>query len=173
MRIEDLINYDKLSKQKIKCSYYSDLDEQVIEKATELGMPLIGGTALEILANHYGTSGVRKRSNNDLDFLSDDKAKIAKLRKYLVNNIDPDKVQVDVHTQVPKGWKKYAMNVDGVLVMSPAYLIWSKLTRWSEKDQIDIKWLLTIKQLSDDEINNTLDDLGVTQEEFERLESLL
>lgn len=95
------------------------------------------------------------------------------MRKYLVNNIDPDKVQVDVYTQVPKGWKKYAMNVDGVLVMSPAYLIWSKLTRWSEKDQTDIKWLLTIKQLSDDEINNTLDDLGVTQEEFERLESLL
>ena len=156
MKIEDLINYDKLSKQKIKCSYYSDFDEQVIEKATEFGMPLIGSTALEIMANHYGTSGVRKRSNNDLDFLSDDKAKIAKLRKYLVNNIDPDKVKVD-----------------GVLVMSPAYLIWSKLTRWLEKDQTDIKWLLTIKQLSDDEINNTLDDLGVIQEEFERLESLL
>lgn len=61
MRIEDLINYDKLSKQKIKCSYYSDLDEQVIEKATELGMPLIVSTALEILANHYDTSGVRKK----------------------------------------------------------------------------------------------------------------
>ena len=36
---------------KISCSKYSDLDDLIIAKASELGIPLIGGTALEILAD--------------------------------------------------------------------------------------------------------------------------
>lgn len=53
---------DSLSR--VQCSRYSDLDDKIIAKASSLGIPLIGGTALEVLASHYGVSGVRKRSNN-------------------------------------------------------------------------------------------------------------
>lgn len=165
------MNLNGLSK--IQCSKYSDLDDMVITKASELGMPLIGGTALEIIANYYNVPGVRIRSNNDLDFLCADSSLIKEFRKWLIENIDPNKVQVDVYTDAPSNYRDYILNIDGVLVMSPAYLLWSKLTRASEKDIQDIKWISTIPQLTDEEINNALDDLGVTQKEFDNLVSWL
>lgn len=173
MKLKDLASFDGVLKNKIKCSYYSDLDESVIEKASSLGMPLIGGTALELIANFYNASGVRKRSNNDLDFLSKSRKEIGELRKWLRENIDPDKVQVDVYTEAPSNYRDYIINIDGVLVMSPIYILWSKLQRWSDKDQQDIKWILSISDLTDDEISQGLDDLKLTKEEIERLESVL
>lgn len=157
---------------KIKCSRYTDLDEKVIAKASELGMPLIGGTALEVIANEMNVPGVRKRSNNDLDFLSTDRFKITEFKKWLFKNIDPDKVQVDIYVDAPKNYKHYIMSIDGILVMRPTYLIWSKLTRGSEKDLRDIKWLLTIDQVSDGEISAAMEDLGLTEKEIELLLSL-
>lgn len=159
--------------KRIQCSRYSDLDEQVIRKASELGLPLIGGTALEVLAGYYGTPGVRKRSDNDLDFLTTDRKKIIEFKKWLVKNIDPDKVQVDVYVDAPKNYKDYIMNVDGTLVMRPEYLMWSKLTRASEKDIKDIKWLLSIRQVTDEEISTAMEDLGLTEKEINLLETLL
>lgn len=169
----DLRELSKIQDSRIACSKYSDLDDLVIAKASELGLPLIGGTALELLSNYYNVQGVRKRSDNDLDFLSDDIASIGIFQDWLQENIDPSKVQVDVYTQVPKNYKDYIMDVDGILVMKPQYLIWSKLTRWSDKDIQDIKWLLTIPQMTDKDLNTALDDLGVTQEEFDKLVNLL
>ena len=67
--IEQLTNF-------ICCNKYSDLDDLIIRKAFELGLVLIGGTALEILANRHKVAGARKRSDNDLDFLSNDKNQI-------------------------------------------------------------------------------------------------
>jgi hypothetical protein len=50
-------------------SIYSDLDEEIIEKASENDLYLIGGTAIEIWLNHLGLKGWRKRSNNDFDLV--------------------------------------------------------------------------------------------------------
>lgn len=158
---------------KIMCSRYSDLDDKVIEKASKLGFPLIGGTALEILASYYSVGGVRKRSANDLDFLS----KGNKYKLYFMNwireHIPSDKVQVDFYDDAPKNYRKYILNVNGVLVMNPVYLIWSKLTRASEKDKTDIKWLLSIPQITDEEIVEGMEDLGLTEKEIDLLNSLL
>lgn len=49
--------------------------------------------------------------------------------------------------------------------MKPEYLLWSKLVRGIERDLNEIKWLLSIPQLLDGEINNVLDSLGVAEKE--------
>ncbi len=162
-----------MGKIKVACSRYTDLDDKVILKASKMGFPLIGGTALEIISNHYNVPGVRKRSDNDLDFLS----KGNKYKLYFMNwireHIPSDKVQIDFYDEAPSNYRKYILNVDGVLVMNPVYLIWSKLTRASEKDKTDIKWLLSIPQVTDEEIVDGMEDLGLTDKEIELLNSLL
>lgn len=160
--------------RKISCSKYSDLDDMVINKATDLGLPLIGGTALEVWANHYGTPGVRKRSDNDLDFISSDGEVNQEFSNWVKENIPSDKVKVDIHFVQSHDFTNYIRSVDGTLIMAPEYLLWSKLTRSdrSNKDIKDIQWILSISQLTDEEINNALDDLGVTENEFELLNSL-
>lgn len=161
---------DSLSR--IQCSRYSDLDDKIISKASSLGFPLIGGTALEILADYYSVDGVRKRSNNDLDFLSKDNKNKLYFMSWIQENIDPDKVEVDFYDEAPKQYKNYILDINGILVMNPVYLIWSKLIRGSEKDITDIKWLLSIPQISDKEIIDGMEDLGLKDEEIELLQSL-
>lgn len=161
------------SRKRIQCSRYSDLDDKIISKASSLGFPLIGGTALEILADYYSVDGVRKRSNNDLDFLSKDNKNKLYFMSWIQENIDPDKVEVDFYDEAPKQYKNYILDIDGILVMNPVYLIWSKLIRASKKDLTDIKWLLSIPQLTDEELSEGMDDLGLKKSEIALLESLL
>lgn len=158
---------------KIQCTKYSDLDDLVIYKASALGLPLIGGTALEVLSSYYGAPGVRKRSDNDLDFISGSLPTIKEFQHWCKNNTDPDKVKVDVMYVGSHDITKYQFDIHGVLVMKPQYILWSKLTRGNERDLKDIKWLMTIPELLDSDISNALDDLGVTAEEFSLLQSLL
>lgn len=160
-------------KIRIACSKYSDLDDKVIAKASELGFPLIGGTALEVLADYYKVSGVRKRSDNDLDFISKGNKNKWYFTNWIQENIDPEKVEVDFYDEAPENYRDYIMNIDGVLVMSPTYLMWSKLIRGTSKDITDVKWLLSIPQLTDDEIVKAMEDLILTDDEIDLLQSLL
>jgi hypothetical protein len=137
---------------------------------SDLGIPIIGGTALEILGNNYDIKGFRKRSDNDIDGLSDSTDKINKLKKWLIANIDPDKVQVDVY-KVRQLRKEFILNIDGTLVMSPVYLLWSKLTRHSDKDIIDIKWLFNLT--TPEELEEQLPELGITEEEIDILNNII
>lgn len=151
---------------------YSPYDELIILKASALGMPLIGGTALEVLDGAYGKSGVRKRSDNDLDFTTNsDKAKDA-LQQWVKANVDTDKVQVDVYLVkshiLPKQLIK---NANGVLVLEPEYIIWSKLQRLSEQDKKDIKWLLTIADAS--KLEFWLETLEITDAEVGHINELI
>ena len=75
---------------------YTNDDNLILSKATEFEMPLIGGTALELLANYYHVSGVRKRSNNDFDFIADQDFKIIKMKNWLAEEINPKNIQVDI-----------------------------------------------------------------------------
>ncbi|MBE6334240.1 MAG: hypothetical protein E7071_05385 [Bacteroidales bacterium] len=160
---------------KIAYSKYSDFDDKVIYKASELGLPLIGGTALEVWANYYNVPGVRKRSNNDLDFISNDLPQINEFQSWVRENIYSSKVKVDVMHVQSHDFSEYIREVNGVLIMAPEYLLWSKFIRSdrSDKDIKDIKWLLTIEQMSDEDLSNALVDLGVTDEEIETLNNLL
>lgn len=92
---------------------------------------------------------------------------------WIQENIDPDKVEVDFYDEAPKQYKNYILDIDGILVMNPVYLIWSKLIRASKKDLTDIKWLLSIPQLTDEELSEGMDDLGLKKSEIALLESLL
>lgn len=158
---------------RISCSRYSDLDDSVIKKATDLGMPLIGGTALELWAKATGTPGVRKRSDNDLDFLSNSVSKTTKFDSWVRKEVDTDKVKTDVMLVRSHDFSKWETVVDGVLTMKLQYLLWSKLTRGSEKDKQDIKWILSVKQLKDEDIQEILDELGLTEREANLLEECL
>ena len=160
---------------RIACSKYSDLDDLVLNQASKSGLPLIGGTALEVWANYYSIPGVRKRSDNDLDFISSDLSQISEFQDWVRDNIDLDKVKVDIMHVTSHDFTPYIREVNGLLIMAPEYLLWSKLIRSdrSEKDLTDIKWILTIEQMSDDDLSTALEDLGVTDEEIELIESLL
>ena len=156
------------------CSKYSAFDDLVISKASELNMPLIGGTALEVLGSHFNNPGCRKRSENDLDFIATDANNLDSFQEWLFGNIDSSRVSVDVYL-ADENVLRYSMSANGVRVMRPEYLIWAKLTRpdRSQKDLDDIKWLLSIKQMSDDDLSAALNDLGVTDAEINTLNTLL
>lgn len=154
---------------KIQCSRYSDLDDIVIAKASEMGLPLIGGTALEIWAGETGHFGVRTRSQNDLDFIASDEHTAKEFGKWVRENIDTSKVKVDVMLTRSVDFSPYVKEVHGVKVMSLPYILWSKLSRASKTDLQDIKWILTNPSVSDDELNDIFADFGLTKKE----ESLL
>jgi len=50
-------------------SIYSPLDQTIIALSSQYRAPLIGGTALEMLVNHYQLPIARPRSINDIDFV--------------------------------------------------------------------------------------------------------
>lgn len=175
MNLKRLIKVKGLSKNavRISCSRYSDLDDQVIKKATEFGLPLIGGTALELWAKATNTPGVRTRSDNDLDFIANNLAKVHSFDDWVRESSDPDKVKTDVMLVRSHDFTPWITMVDGVLTMRPEYLLWSKLTRGSQKDKQDIKWILSIKDLPDSAIQKVLDELGLTQQEADLLSECL
>ena len=156
----------------IACSKYSDLDDLVINKASELNLPLIGGTALEIWASYFGRDDVRKRSDNDLDFITNRASDVKKLQEWVVSNIDSTKVTVDVYYVKSHDISKYICNINSTLVMDIVYILWSKLIRASKKDLIDCKWILSIDEISDEELVTKLEDLGLTESEVNLLNSL-
>ena len=157
---------------RLACSRYSDFDEQIISQASTLGLPLIGGTALELLGAHFNKSGFRKRSDNDLDFASNDKSVIDEFSAWLRSNVDPKKVKVDVmHILSHSLPEDHILNLGGVLVMSPEYIIWSKTRRFLEKDVTDIKWLLTIADF--DKLEALIDSLGFTNKNLDNLNEII
>lgn len=169
----NLKKYTKVKACRVAYSRYSDLDDKVIKKATETGLPLIGGTALEVWAAATGTEGVRKRSDNDLDFIVGSISKSQEFSKWVKENIDPEKVKVDLMLVRSHDFEPYKTLVDGVLVMKPEYLLWQKLTRGNDRDKKDIKWLLSISDLSDEAIEQVIGELGITQEEYDMLVSIM
>ena len=161
-----------LNNNKIAYTQYSIFDEKIIQKASSLSMPLIGGTALEVLATAFKKADVRKRSDNDLDFITDSELAKDELQKWVRLNTNAEKVQVDVyliksHT-LPK---QLVMNVNDILVMAPEYLIWSKLQRLSEQDKKDIKWLFSITDAC--KLEHWFEILGVTDLEIMKINLLI
>lgn len=158
-----------------KFTVYSRLDVPTIVTATKLKLPLIGGTALEMWANYYNIPTSCPRSENDIDFISDSDGKTAALVDWVrtVRQQTKRKYSVDVFQVRSHYFLKYAVYMGDVLVMNLPYLLWSKLIRFEERDIIDIKWILSISAISDEEISEVLEDLGVTDEEIERLNKII
>ena len=156
----------------IACSKYSEFDDLIITKASDMGLPLIGGTALEILSDYYKQPNVRSRSENDLDFITNSYDVYVSLNNWLYNNVDTTKVQVDImHIISHNIPKELIIDIRGIKVMSPEYLIWSKVQRFTEKDKSDILWLLQIADI--DLLEVWMERLGVTTTEIDKINDLI
>lgn len=158
--------------QEIRFTRYSEFDDIIIANAPRLGLPLIGGTALEILADYFMIPDVRKRSDNDLDFIVDNFEQKEKFENWIKQNIKSNRVKIDImfiqsHT-IPK---ELIIHHKSILVMAPEYIIWSKLQRATPKDIEDIIWLFNAT--TPDKLEHWLQTLGVTDLEIDRINAII
>ena len=165
---------------------YTSIDETVVRSASNHKLYLIGGTAIDMLCRHYGISNNRNRSNNDIDFLSfatnlsqtQEYVKELVYRYNFKKDIDSEymitakndnlRVDVDVLIDYDNNNIQYGMTVNDVLVMSPAYMVYTKLDRYlsssnEERRRIDIADIETLLKI--------MDKIGET--EFSSLESII
>lgn len=162
---------------RIVCSKYSDLDELVIQKASSLNLPLTGGTALEVWADYFNRTDVRKRSDNDIDIIRLRDYESLEFQKWIKSDIDFTKVKVDFAPASPSKrlTDKFVTTVNGVVIMTLPYIAWAKIVREdrSVKDFTDLKWIFSITQISDDEFSEAFNILGLTDEQIDYLNKVL
>lgn len=165
---------------------YTSIDETVVRSASNHKLYLIGGTAIDMLCRHYGISNNRNRSNNDIDFLSfatnlsqtQEYVKELVYRYNFKKDIDSEYmitakndnlgIDVDILIDYENNNIQYGMTVNDVLVMSPAYMVYTKLDRYlsssnEERRRIDIADIETLLKI--------MDKIGET--EFSSLESII
>ena len=165
---------------------YTSIDETIVRLASNHKLYLIGGTAIDMLCRHYGINNNRNRSNNDIDFLSfatnlSQTQEYVKKLVYQYNfkkDIDSEYmittkndnlgVDVDILIDYENNNIQYGMIVNDVLVMSPAYMVYTKLDRYinssnEERRRIDIADVETLLKI--------MDKIGET--EFSSLESII
>lgn len=176
----------KLSIKKQLFESYTTIDEPIVRLASNYQLYLIGGTAIDMLCQHYGVSNNRSRSNNDIDFLSF-AANLTKIQEYVnklmclynfkkdiesnymitMNNSNVG-VDVDILIDYDQTNLQYSMTVNNVLVMSPCYMVYNKLDRYlnttnEERRKIDIADIETLLKI--------MDKIG--ESEFAGLESMI
>ena len=165
---------------------YTSIDETIVRLASNRKLYLTGGTAIDMLCRHYGINNNRNRSNNDIDFLSfatnlSQTQEYVKKLVYQYNfkkDIDSEYmittkndnlgVDVDILIDYENNNIQYGMIVNDVLVMSPAYMVYTKLDRYinssnEERRRIDIADVETLLKI--------MDKIGET--EFSSLESII
>ena len=165
---------------------YTTVDEPIVRLASNYQLYLIGGTAIDMLCRHYGISNNRNRSNNDIDFLSfavnlsRTQEYVEELMyqygftkgidsKYMITATNHDAgVDVDILIDYDSNNPEYGTTVNGILVMSPCYMVYSKLDRYlnsinEERRKIDIADIETLLKI--------MDKIG--ESEFARLETMI
>lgn len=165
---------------------YTTVDEPIIRLASNYQLYLIGGTAIDMLCRNYGISNNRNRSNNDIDFLSF-ATNLSKTQEY-VNKLmylynfrkdiessymitainDNVGVDVDILIDYDSSNLEYSTMVNGILAMSPCYMVYNKLDRYlnstnEERKKIDIADIETLLKI--------MDKIG--ESEFSKLESII
>lgn len=160
---------------------YTTVDEPIVRLASNYQLYLIGGTAIDMLCRHYGINNNRNRSNNDIDFLSfavnlpRTQEYVEELMyqygftkgidlKYMITAVNNTVKVIDYDSNNPE----YGMTVNGILVMSPCYMVYSKLDRYlnsinEERRKIDIADIETLLKI--------MDKIG--ESEFSRLETIM
>ena len=165
---------------------YTTVDEPIVRLASNYQLYLIGGTAIDMLCRHYGISNNRNRSNNDIDFLSfvvnlpRTQEYVEELiyrygftkgidSKYMITATNHDVgVDVDILIDYDSNNPEYGMTVNGILVMSPCYMVYNKLDRYlnsinEERRKIDIADIETLLKI--------MDKIG--ESEFSKLETMI
>lgn len=176
----------KLSIIKPLFENYTTVDEPIVKLASSYQLYLIGGTAIDMLCRNYGINNNRNRSNNDIDFLSF-ATNLIKTQEYVnklmylynfkkdiesscmitMNNSNVG-VDVDILIDYDSNNLEYGTMVNGILVMSPCYMVYSKLDRYlnsinEERRKIDIADIETLLKI--------MDKIG--ESEFSRLEIMI
>lgn len=157
-------------------SIYHQLDEEIIKKASSCNIYLIGGTALEVWMKYLKLRPNRKRSKNDLDFITFTyNPKVYTFNSYLIkNNFSLAKesedtfinfyqliennspvVEVDLLFEASKEFENRITEVRGIKLMKPEFLFASKFNRWvtlskekhTERYQRDYKDLIDLLQV--------------------------
>lgn len=165
---------------------YTTVDEPIVRLASNYQLYLIGGTAINMFCLHYGIKNNRNRSNNDIDFLSF-AINLSKTQEYVnklmhlynfrkdiessymitMNNNNVG-VDVDILIDYDSNNLEYGTTVNGILVMSPCYMVYNKLDRYlnstnEERKKIDIADIETLLKI--------MDKIG--ESEFSRLETMI
>jgi hypothetical protein len=154
-------------------SIYSDLDEEIIEKASECNLYLIGGTAIEIWLNHLRLKGWRKRSLNDFDFIINEASsnQLNRFRKFLKSKgfkiignlrLKRDKITIDFFDYGNSNYEfdenllrpDMLKTENSIKLMSPIFLFSSKFIRVRLINSIKIK-----NEIQNDRYKKDLKDL--------------
>ena len=188
-------------------SKYHELDDEIIKTASKYDIYLIGGTAIEIWLNHLNIKGWRKRSNNDFDFISyHGNPGIKKFAQFLLDKglvmenedlsnimdffklVEDDKVilEVDLMTDASKTTFNFKKTLNGIKLMSPIYLFYSKFDRYAvldpikhkdryEKDSKDLIDILKIidKLKLDEDLEKALNSENHSDASWDRLDELI
>lgn len=144
----------------------------VIQKATALGLPLIGSTALKLYSQVLGVKPPREPRDTDfICYSAESNVKYRKFRTWcILNSIK----HVDVYSVADETVFKYTTVVNGVLTLTLPALFYRLLERNTPQSLKDCKWILSLpdNSFSDEEFQDTLQDLGIDDELLNRFNKL-
>ena len=150
---------------------YTVLDESIVKIAYSHNLYLIGDTAIDVLCHHYGVSNDRHRSSNFIDFLSFD-INLEQVQEYadkltrqynfekdideycMITMSNNDGVSINIAIDDDQNNIRYSMTINGILVMSPSYMLYNKLNRYlnsidAERRSIDSPYIETLLKIMD------------------------
>ena len=150
---------------------YTVLDESMVKIASSYNLYLRGDTAIDMLCRYYGVNNDRHRSSNFIDFLSFDinleqvQEYVDKLtRQYnfekdidedcMITMSNNDGVSINIAIDDDQNNIRYSMTINGILVMSPSYMLYNKLDRYlnsidAERRSIDAPYIETLLKIMD------------------------
>lgn len=164
---------------------YTILDESIVKIASSYSLYLRGDIAIDVLCRHYGVNNDRHRSNNNIDFLSFD-INLEQVQEYvnkltnqynfekdidedcMITMSNSDGVNINIAIDDDQNNIRYSMTINGILVMSPSYMLYNKLDRYlnsidAERRNIDAPYIETLLKI--------MDKIG--ESEFSNLEMMI
>ena len=137
------MNLKDLSLDSVMSSAFSEVEDMIIKKATDLGLALSGLSALEVWGYVMGFNSLRRGCL--LEFVSFDKTASEAFLKWLELSVDPTKVKVEVTlVKSHKFDESYTKSVQGFLVLVPEYLVISKSLKPDVKNVPFLKCLIPV-----------------------------
>ena len=179
---------------------YTPYDTEIVKTATRYGLYLIGGTAIDLLCRYYSVPFWRNRSDNDLDFWTSFANKerdrfvkqvgskfgigVEDSSEYMVSlELEKVKIETDILIDYDCANTKFASFINGICVMSPIYLFFSKFDRYintaniqrKKTDFYDLRTLLSIIEKTNgfDELESHLSNRDYDQRAEDMLNNII
>lgn len=179
---------------------YTPYDTEIVKTATQYGLYLIGGTAIDLLCRYYSIPFWRNRSDNDLDFwisfANKERDRFVKQMgskfgigvedssDYMVSlELEKVKIETDILIDYDCANIKFTSSINGICVMSPIYLFSSKFDRYintaniqrKKTDFYDLRTLLSIIEKTNgfDELESHLSNRDYDQRAEDMLNDII